>query len=60
MQIGFRSALFADEPQATLKQAALAFDHPRTEVRLTLRWREMDSNFRFRAKLATPCSCGPT
>ena len=45
-QIGFRSALFADEPQATLKQAALAFDHPRTEVRLTLRWRKPDSNHR--------------
>src|SRR5215470_11226354 len=27
--------------------AALAFDHPRTEVRLTLRWREMDSNFQY-------------
>ena len=27
----------------------MAFDHPRTEVRLTLRWRKPDSNHRSRS-----------
>ena len=27
---------------------------------VTVCWREMDSNFRFHAKLATPCRCRPT
>ena len=31
---------------------ALASDHPGTEVRLTLRWREMDSNFWYRGTKA--------
>src|SRR5271163_3383436 len=29
-----------------------------TESLPTHRWREMDSSFRFPAKLATPCGCG--
>ena len=38
---------FVPKPDGFDRQAASAFDHPRTEVRLTLRRREMDSNFQY-------------